>query len=472
MFVYLTIAIIAWFLLTTAPKQPEAWNVAASTALGSLTLIACFAQKSLESYRPNWLTIDILFSFTFFLIHFAYFTYWLAGLTDGTNELWNYGHLRLGKVVCKALFMYDITLACFLAGFSALKTVPRPEHNPFLTTNPYLAANYRKLGKTLLYASFALFCVYVGAVGPEVVFGAYSGTDNKGFLPNVCFQLGQALAACGISISVASDISRNLPGRGNSRSRAWLLIVIGTLAAAIALHGDRSTFAWIVLTVMVTHSEYIRPIRLRTLAISFFGFMFLMGFLLVLRTGLSNEEGVSIAKNINRAMLNFGGSSLCGLVAIEHVDSKGIQDGYFQLLPILGLIPFGRTLFGITDGPEYSSSALLTLLINRQWGSGVSGTGTTIFADFYFDFGLTGTAIAMLAVGLFCKAFQNSSRKSPTVIKLVGFVCLTVFMALVSRYSFTAGFIRLVIYSMIYTWLVGLSLGTDAAKPLHVSRQI
>lgn len=93
---------------------------------------------------------------------------------------------------------------------------------------------------------------------------------------------------------------------------------------------------------------------------------------------------------------------------------------------------------------------LLTLLIQGKVGKGVAGTGTSVFADLYFDFGFYGTCLVFLLVGSLAKYVENKARTSTSIIWQVLLISLITFLAVCSRYTFAGGMIRFVLYSGLY----------------------
>ena len=102
------------------------------------------------------------------------------------------------------------------------------------------------------------------------------------------------------------------------------------------------------------------------------------------------------------------------------------------------------------DSIDNSSSLLLTLLIQGKIGKGVSGTGTSVFADLYFDFGFYGACLVFLLVGTLAKMIENKARTSTSIVWQVLLVSLVTFLAVCSRYTFSEGLIRFVLYSGLY----------------------
>jgi oligosaccharide repeat unit polymerase len=192
------------------------------------------------------------------------------------------------------------------------------------------------------------------------------------------------------------------------------------------------------------------------------GLVSLLGFIVSVRSIQDDNYSLNLGQSINGALLNLGTSSVCGFVAIDHIDRTRGGDlyyGQFQVLHLMGAVPFSRKLSGVRDSAENSSSMLMTKLIQGKLGRGVAGTGTSVFADFYLDFGFYGTALIFLIVGVLNKQLQNKARGSTSILWQVAFICNLTFLTLCSRYTMFGGLIRFVLHATIYVWIIAYALG-------------
>tara|TARA_R110002049_G_scaffold72490_2_gene187218 strand:- start:254906 stop:256390 length:1485 start_codon:yes stop_codon:yes gene_type:complete len=444
------------------PGRPERWFVVVILALVAATLCLIYAVKSKEPKPVNWLTVDVLFAGTFCIVHFGYFVYWSLGMIQGPHFIWNFRYAHVPHTVCKGLAMYVVCLNLFLFGYHSIRTRAfRPIINQ-LVPPPGLMASWGKVGRLLVRMGFLGFAGYIAIVGPSVVFGNYSGTNNKGFLPNISFQLGQVFLTAGIVTLMVSK-QRAFAGRRNSWGIGWTdgFLILLTMAA-IGLHGDRSTLVFIMLPILIGRAEYIKPIPLRSLSLMGLCLIILLGLIVSVRSVRDSSYRFDPIQSIHSAFLNLGGSAICGFVAIDYVPRKHDYFlGRMQVLHLMGIVPFSRKLSGVSDTVENSSSALLTLLIQGSVGGGVAGTGTSVFADFYFDFGFAGTAIIFLTAGAFAKWLQNSARTSTSLLWQVAFVCAVAFFALCSRYTLIGGLIRFSLHTAIYTAVIASAIGVS-----------
>lgn len=462
-FLFLILAGACAVLSFFAPLKPDALYISVVLGSVSLTLSLLLVAKSMQPKPINWITADVLFATSFSLVHFAYFFYWVLGATGKSRELWYMGHYPFSHTVCVGLAMYAAAVNCFLAGYYLVQTrrwiAVINEQPPSKTVR----ARWGQLGRLLVRLGCAGFCAFIAIVGPAKFFGAYSGTNNISFVANIFFQIGQVMVMAGMAVSMAAK--QRLVATKKRKSRFSLgisfldAILVGGLLFAIGIHGDRSTLLYLVGAFAVAYSEYVKPPKAKTLVLAALVLVFFLGFILAFRSAKTDTYDFDPLNNINAALQNIGTSSVCGFVAIANTEAEGHTYGWMQIKQLAGIVPFGRRLFGIGDSIDNSSAMKLTHLIQGKVGSGVAGTGSSVFADYYFDFGLYGTMILFIAAGFLAKRVQNRARTSTSILWQVVLVTLVAFLAVCSRYTLTSGLIRTVLYSSIYTWFIFFAFG-------------
>ncbi len=457
------LAAVACVLVLGAPRAPDRQFLLICLILVALSLLTVFAYKRTEPKPINWLTIDVLFSLTYTVIHFSYIAYWIFSFFSPGREVWSSTRVHCAGAVCPGVAMFTACLCFFLAGYYWL---PVRRLRPLLTVFP-VPANLRyqwgALGRFLVRCGFGGFAAYLAIVGPSVVFGVYKGTNVYGLAANIVFQLGQVLTVAGIAVATASK--QQLFLRNQKRQQLFGLGyfdlgLIGLTIAAIGLHGDRSTLLFLFMGLLIAYNEYSKPISIKTLGVVGVAMVFLMGFIVTMRSGRETDDRWDPLVNINNALVNLGSSSLCGYLAIDYVPRRhDYYYGQMQSLQLAGIVPFGRTLFGMKDSVDNNSATLMTYLVWGRTGKGVAGAGTSLFADLYLDFGFAGASGLMFLLGLFSKWVQNKSRTSLSMFWAVFAVLLFAFLTVVSRYSFTGGVIRFVFYGVAYTTAAAYFLG-------------
>ena len=459
----LLLSIVAIAFALGAPTNPSRVFILSCLGLVLCSLAIVVIAKLQEPKPRNWLTVEVLFALSYSVIHFAYICYWLLGFFPAGSELWFYRAANCPHTVNTGIAMYAACLCGFQCGFYLLPL--RRVRSRMLTdwVHPGLARQWGALGRILIRMGFLAFAGFVMIIGPQIVFGYYRGTNVYGFVPNIFFQLGQVWTLAGIAISTASHQTMFIrrPGRGRLFGFGRLdVALIAITVVAIGMHGDRSTLLFIFLGFLVAHNEYARPLSLRFLSLLGLDTIFALGFIVTVRSVGTKFQTYDPLENINVALANLGGSSLCGFVAVDYVpDRHDYYYGRMQTLSLAGIMPFGRRLLGMKDSIENSSSMLMTKLIQGFTGKGVAGTGTSVFADFYLDFGFLITLGIFIGIGYLSKYIQNAARCSLSLRWQVALITYVTFIALMSRYTFVGGLIRYVIYGVLYATVVAMFFG-------------
>ena len=456
--VFAVVAILAGTLALFAPTKPEKWFIATCLTMGVVSMITVFATKRSEPKPNNWMTCDVLFASTFSIVHFAYFVYWMFGAIPTSMEIWYYRGADCPDRVCFALAMFVVSLNSFLFGYNLTPTSTLPSTAYPPSHSPTTAKKHNWIGRILLRAGLLLFVVFILSVGPERFFGAYAGTNTLDRDANVYYALGIILTNAGLAAIAAS-----LPSLRNATSFKHVIlsgmkptdaVFLAVVLMAITIHGDRSTVLYIMITALVAYCEYIRPIRLRILSVLALTLITAFGVIVATRGAKERQYDFSPVKAANDAFLNFGSSTVCGLVAIDYTHTNGFYNGRMQISQLAGILPYGRRIFNISNTIHDSSSRMLTRQIQGRIGKGVSGTGTTAFADIYFDFGAAGAVISFFLVGALAKHTQNRARTTGSLPLNVAYIVLVSYITLSSRYSFAAGIARDVVYGGVATFIL------------------
>ncbi|WP_197231648.1 O-antigen polymerase [Novipirellula artificiosorum] len=419
------------------------------------------ATKWLEGREANWLSPDALFTLSYTIVNFAYVFFWLSKSLERHTHIWNFKRAHCPETVCTATAMALACLATFLAGYYAIPTRLSPSRL-FDAIDARTREKLCLLADWMLRIGFGGFLAFVAIIGPSVVFGSYKGTNVYGFIPNVFYLAGMVTLTSGLVLAIALRKRYN-HRKGTFRSLLDILLVTISLIA-MSIHGDRGTIVFILGGGIIAFNEYRSKIRVKHALLLCILAIIALG-LIRARRFEGRTKNLGILSQAHSSFVNFGSSSVCNYLAVQHSpDRHGYYYGIMQFKALVGIVPFGRRLAGITDSVENSSSTLFTYLV---YGHGSrTGTGTTMFADFYLNFGFPGTAVIFFIAGAFSQGIRNRSLASNSLRLHVSYVVFCSFLLIVPRYDFTSGFIRYYIYSMLYITLVSFYL----KAPLLLSR--
>ncbi len=457
---YFCFFLVCAILVINAPESNTISRPFCATVLVIVLLMAgvVFLRKMTEPKPVNWLTPETAFTASYVVVHFSYITIWLTGIYELGDEIWYWRRADCPDVVCKTLAMCAACLAAFHCGFCLIRSrIPVSSEYRQSTL-----VGWQFLGKVMIRTSLLLLALFVALIGSAFLGGNYSGS-SFGFLPNVVFLIFQGLIIASVTVMVLSRVSIRSKTR-KLMAIDLILVLIG--AFALLLHGDRSLFLVIIVTVVAAASEFIKPIKLQTGVLAVVGLFMLFGISQIARTandrtifGFYDAGQEHWDQSFELSAKTFGGSGLCAFVAVDWVPER--HDYYLGQLKtndLAGLVPFGRKLFGITQSPDTSSSLLFTLLI--QGGTrGVSGCGSSVFGDIYLEVGFWGASIFFLLLGVFYRYVTEKSRSSRNLLWKVGFIALVAVSSICGRYGITSLLIRHVGYPVIYTAFFAFILG-------------
>ncbi|MCH2181525.1 MAG: hypothetical protein MK108_05920 [Mariniblastus sp.] len=457
---YFCLFAVSVLLVVNAPESNTISRAYCAVILVTVGLILglVFLRKLTEPKPVNWLTPETAFTASYVVVHFLYILLWLTGVYDLGDEIWYWRQADCPDVVCKTLAMCTACLAAFHCGFCMLRC-RLPVTNDY---RPSTLSGWQRLGKVMTRTSLVLLAVFVALIGSAFLGGNYSGS-SFGFLPNVVFLIFQGLIIASVTVMVLSRASI----RSTTRKLMALDLALVLLGAfALLLHGDRSLFLVIIVTVVAAISEFVKPIKLQTGVLAVIGLFMLFGVSQIARTaddrsifafydaGRENWD-----KSFELSARTFGASGLCAFVAVDWAPER--HDYYWGQLKtndLAGLVPFGRKLFGVTQSPDTSSSHLFTFLIQGSTRR-VSGCGSSVFGDIYLEVGFWGACLFFMLLGLFYRFVTEKSRSSRNLLWKVAFIALIAVSAICGRYGITSLLIRHVGYPVIYTAFFAFILG-------------
>ena len=452
------------FLAINAPpvlSRPFMWLLVIM-AIGSVLTQSLYHYFGL---RPvNWFVVDIMFIFTFLIVHFFYVFYWLIGRIDGSIKIWrNETRVTYGTTVALS------GLLAFIIGFNLVKekwSCVQISNN----LNDAVVRRWRLVGTVMFLAGVTLSVVFALVVGSEFFEGEYSGGTVGGYLSNVIsIGLRMLLDVGFLVLTIAAAL----------RTGKWKIGLIPKLFLAffvvyLMILGHRSVMVIMLLLLGAAYSEYVKYISLKKLLLGLLAGMFLMGVIQVTRAAKERSFSAFV-KTIGEqseeiswesGLLNLGWSVQTLYVAVDEIPSHfNYFHGKLKVSELLGIIPFGRKLVPFWDIQFLNSSYFFTWIV---YGNFESGAGSTIIADIYPDFGYSGVIIIMFLIGMLCKYVQQKARGSGSFVWGVANACMLATMVLITRNN-VLNLIRGVLWPVLLVVFVGLIMGITKSSQSQLS---
>ena len=398
----------------------------------------------------NWFTVEFVFILAFLMVHYTAIIYWLLGLTDLDNYFW-----RNGSIVCYATMMSVAGLAAFALGFN-LPAAARVSTARRLTSDVNNMVSWRLVGKLMLAVSVVLGIVWVAVLGEQLTEGAY-GTIRYGFTALALFLAIRWFINLGVALVIVAGAKLT----GKLATGLVLKVIVVLFGLEVLILGYRMTFITLMLVGAAAYSECVKAISLKKIAVGVCAILLVvtvagLGRTSVRRTfgsaltrALAQTTQLPLKEHLSLQAVKIGGSMHNVFEAVSVIPARyAYFRGRLKVAELMGIIPLGRRL--LPPRQFTNSSYFLTWSIH---GSYRSGTGSTVVADVYVDFGLPGVLVVLFLLGAGCKVVQRKARESSSLLWLVAYVCLLQTMVIMSRNT-VLGVIRDVMWPLLAVYVL------------------
>lgn len=411
------------------------------TIIGFLLFIAALAvgifstkEEKEDNLKKQYLKHSTILIISFSIVHFQYSIDFLLGNTDESNLYIWVRH----DVVIKSLSLAVAGLISFLMGYLAYR-------NKSNFTKSAQQANTKNVSVRLLsYVAAILLGAYFYYANPLYLMGFY-GSEDVGSEASYLILLFKAVAFA-VLIQTAGNFQLQGEKASNFltyvKSNNFLVnILIGIYLISVIISGDRGP----ILAFCVAYFGCYLYVTKHRFNIFKTVVLLLLGAIFVTLLGdiRSLDKEMSFSKRFSESLTSSGDrfstesflpqtQELASSIRTLHhtvgyiPESHDYLYGRFQLQQILVIVPFGsniiRLIFDDTSYKYTASSRFVTWINKGDYPT--SGDGTSIIADFYFDFGLIGVLLGMLIFGYIIRYAEISmySRKSPSLFSQALFI--------------------------------------------------
>ncbi len=423
-----------------------------------ISLLTFFLRKENENaLKGQFLKHSTLALLGILIVHFQYYIDFLLG-NISSSDLFIWVN---NNIVIKSMILSTIGLLSFMLGYSVYK-----KKNKVLSSS-ILAKIYHT--KYLTMAAAIVLIIYFYTVNPLYLMGYY-GVESIGSKATYAILVFNIL----IFGSVIQK-SRNLVLKGDRPDTFFkyikslgypLLILMSIYLLSVLISGDRGPLITYSLCYFAGYF-FVTKIKFSWKKGLLFGFIG-ASFITILGVARSQDKSLDFLDKIEIAFreqpkkedISFlpQTKELAGSVkalhhAVDFVPEKhDFLYGRFQFQQIIVAIPFFSTftplIFEDTSRKYASSASLVTWIFQGDFPS--YGNGTSVIADFYFDFGLIGVTIGMFFFGYFMR-YAEIKMYTETFPGLFSHVLFVVYLSsaiYIARSSFLFGF-RMVVWIFI-----------------------
>lgn len=465
----LRIGIQIFYLLLIAFMIPEKSSGFDSVRVSGMLVVVCAAVLTewlIFGRQKNFFRLDMLFILGFIIVHFQWPLMLLCNVKVRNLNVESYiNNVNYGT------WISSLGIVAWLIGWTSFAFKGKPRAR-------VVSVDYAKLK----WSFFVIFAIFVATAGRDYLTGAiYRGDADTAAAHGV-----GAYVHLLLSYTVFALVAFYVPVAGARIKRGgrwWREIDITILSGLVCYVlmflavGDRGCAVQAVSALLIIYAMFVKSIGFKNFLI-----LALMGAFVLTVIGLGRDSG---RKSGERDMLGDGlqelqemdsgasymltqelaNSVVCVYASLENTPSE--RDFFYGSLwrnDLLALVPFaqqGYTAVFKVSQKHQNSSEYLTYLINGE--GAISGTGSTIIADLYLNWGEVGVIIFMFGLGVLYK------RVNQGVVNREGFnwVVAGAVLAGLAFYSGRAPYLVL-LRPIVWTLLITKLLVTVRTRKLPV----
>lgn len=440
--------IVALFLLLIIKEGYDPLAVIMMASFATFMIIHQGVMNYTVRKNENWFQIDLMFLLMYFFVHFWL---WIAVQYGFAEEIWK-STTYLGRVNY-AVALSLLGLSAFLLGFNVKRNIDTHQ-----VKGRSSHVQWEKLGFVLFYTGAGLTVSYALYFGASAFEGGYTGSEVGGLGARSVYLLQGILLKLGILILLIlnADSESFVP-----KCRIPLIVLVAVLSMLLVL-GDRSEFLYTLAVVLFAYTRYFRRIPLSVLVVGFVAIIFMMSVVQFSRKAetrsLSTIYEVAGTKSDSISTTHgLNGISASGKVLLGAVNAVPKHHPYFygdlKVVELLGIIPYGRTLFLhlISSEKFGTSSDFLTWYIRGP--NSATGTGTTIVADLYLDYGPSGVVMGLFLLGFIANYVHIKASHMDSMVNAVIFCYFAGLLTVLPRYNMLM-IIRGLIWPVIFLWVM------------------
>lgn len=421
-FILICLQIFILVYYHNAPTTLDRVSISILLFLVVISLSLLFLRKEKDSLlKGQYLKHSTLVLVGYCAVHFQYFVDFLAGYIPIFNPyIW-----VNTEVVVKALTVSVSGLIAFILGYllrTKAKTNSQPKNHD---KNEFCGITI------LLYSTTALLILYFYFVNPLYLMGYY-GVERVGETAAYIILLFRAMI-----FAIIIQNARNFVAEDRSFPNFLFFmkahglhfnIILGVYLLSVMISGDRGP---LMIFAIVYYSSFLFVSKYKLSAIRTVGLLLVGALFISLLGKVRNQDRTkSFSERIESSFdmeSRFKTESvlpqtqeLATSVRILHHTMNYVPDkhdyllGRFQLQQTLSIIPYGNSIITAIYGDnhwKYGASSRFVTWLN-QGENPYSGDGSSVTADFYFDFGILGVIAGMFIFGYYMRAAEMTMYTS------------------------------------------------------------
>lgn len=401
---FLVFSIGYYYLVSDFTKE----NVAILLLVAGLSLaIFSFKKESVNYLRRQYLKHSTLVLVGFVIVHYQYHIDFLLGnVTNNLPYIW-----VDTSIVIKALSCATAGLICFMLGYLAFNKKITLVTGKSKISQP-LSFN------VLIVVAVLLLLGYFYYANPLYLLGFY-GAEALGAEANYIILLFKVVV-----FAALIQQARNFKYKNEffssfvsylKKSNIYLNILIGIYLTSVIISGDRGP---LIFFLIAYYANYLFVSNkklniLKTVGLLAVGILFIstLGIVRSMDRDTSFRDRLKESMNVEsrfetKSIIPQTQELAASIRSLHHTMSyvpihHDYLYGRFQFQQAMSMIPFGNSFVHLifTDNSyKYTGSSRFITWIN-QGDNPYTGDGSSVTADFYFDFGLFGVLLGMFIFG-------------------------------------------------------------------------
>lgn len=397
--------------------------------------------KKINNMTVDWFSIDVIFVFMFFLIHFGYLFCYELGYVDYEEEVfWSSLHMN------STILLATGAISSYLCGFSIIS--PKTEYNAMVFYSRY--DDYLWFfGKVMLFIVLAMFWLPILSI-LNLAISDYSSLIQVGTLSSIgkLYWLGQYLAVFALFFIFYFSFKYKIK---NS-----LFFYLGLFyVVSYFLIGDRGGFLFYVVIPVVLYHYLCKQINIKKMSIYILLILFLSALVGVSRVSSTYnpieayklyQEADKKNNPIVEALSEFGKSIKTVNIVVanfperyDYLYGKSYLDSFLIVFP---------SVFSTR-----TSQGVDVWVTETFFGKNTYGRGGSMLMESYSNFGLYGSMIFFNLLGMLSGYLYKKIKKSPSLLVMLVYVSFAAVICIWMRN--TSGYVfRTMIWTVTIYYLV------------------
>jgi len=392
-------------------------NIRTAVAFGLLIVIVHFIRHTLNKPR-NFLAPDLMYVVFYTAFHFGYLGLWLFNIVpESPKVFYSIGQYPL------VMLIVNLGMISFLLGYE----ISGPKNLVPASIRLIPNASWTLVGALLMMIALGVHVFYLFYAGIDtwMAYGyqVYIHMEDYVSYPNM-WRIQLHLFSIGFSIYIVSCVLQH----GKLFNGKFGVFLFSIYMALLFLEGGRTQLVTLGLILLLVRHYLIKPLSFKMLALICFCGLTAFVFIKLFR----NVAGFNVSRAIEEityagqsdlthwydSFVEMGGSvSTINLTTMLVPGTSGFWHGRSYLQSIAHVFPYLQSVLMPVLGASPSTWLTLT-----HFGMFAAGTGYSIAAEGYLNFGIPGVIVQMFLIGIILRRIYVWFARTLTMTSTLFFI--------------------------------------------------